>query len=81
MGSMAAGTHQRGRSRPPAVTRPQEAELREALRAVIDPELGDNVVDLGMVPSISISADGKKMTEVFDNKQTGRISTYIDEKQ
>jgi ATP-binding protein involved in chromosome partitioning len=61
---MAAGTHQRGRSRPPAVTRPQEAELREALRAVIDPELGDNVVDLGMVPSISISADGAVVAEV-----------------
>jgi ATP-binding protein involved in chromosome partitioning len=61
---MAAGTHQRGRSRPPGVARPQEAELREALRAVIDPELGDNVVDLGMVPSISISADGAVVAEV-----------------
>jgi len=61
---MAAGTHQRGRSRPPGVARPQEAELREALRAVIDPELGDNVVDLGMVPSISISPDGAVVAEV-----------------
>jgi hypothetical protein len=32
------------------------------------------------VSKISVSADGK-MTEVVDNKQTGRISTYIDEKQ
>jgi hypothetical protein len=32
------------------------------------------------VTKISVSADGK-MTEVVDNKQTGRISTYIDEKQ
>src|ERR1022692_3031872 len=56
---MAAGTHQRGRS-----GRPGEAELREALRAVIDPELGDNVVDLGMVPSITISASGAVVAEV-----------------
>ena len=33
------------------------------------------------VSKISVSADGKKMTEVVDNKQTGRVSTYIDEKQ
>jgi hypothetical protein len=33
------------------------------------------------VSKISVSADVKKMTEVVDNKWTGRISTYIDEKQ
>lgn len=33
------------------------------------------------VDKITVSSDGKKMTEVVDNKQTGRISTYIDEKQ
>ena len=33
------------------------------------------------VSKISLSADGSKMTEVVDNKQTGRVSTYIDEKQ
>jgi hypothetical protein len=36
---------------------------------------------LYFVSKITISADGKKMTEVLDNKWTGRISTYIDEKQ
>jgi ATP-binding protein involved in chromosome partitioning len=56
---MAAGTHQRGQS-----GRPTEDELREALRAVIDPELGDNVVDLGMVPRVTISADGAVVAEV-----------------
>jgi len=56
---MAAGTHRRDR-----MGRPSEPELREALRAVIDPELGDNVVDLGMVPSITISPDGAVVAEV-----------------
>jgi ATP-binding protein involved in chromosome partitioning len=56
---MAAGPDQRGRSGPLT-----EQTLREALRDVIDPELGDNVVDLGMVPSISISSDGRVVADV-----------------
>ena len=39
---------------PPA---PTEEEVRNLLRAVIDPELGDNIVDLGMAGDISM-ADG-----------------------
>jgi ATP-binding protein involved in chromosome partitioning len=59
MRRMAAGPDQRGRSGPPT-----EQTLREALRDVIDPELGDNVVDLGMVPSIAISSDGRVVADV-----------------
>ena len=33
------------------------------------------------VNKVTVSPDGKKMTTVSDNKWTGRISTYIDEKQ
>lgn len=36
---------------------PSEQEVRNLLRAVIDPELGDNIVDLGMAGDIRI-ADG-----------------------
>jgi hypothetical protein len=51
--------------------------------------LGDRAIEVTMkrdgklnsVSKISVSSDGKKMTEVVDNKWTGRISTYIDEKQ
>ena len=39
---------------PPA---PTEEEVRNLLRAVIDPELGDNIVDLGMAGGITM-ADG-----------------------
>src|ERR1700691_3317578 len=30
---------------------------------------------------VTISADGMKMTEMYDNKMTGRMTTYVDEKQ
>ena len=41
---------------PPA---PSEAAVRGALFGVIDPELGDNVVDLGMVRGVTIEDDGQ----------------------
>jgi hypothetical protein len=52
-------------------------------------KLGDRAIEvtskrdgkLYSVSKISVSADGKKMTEVVNNKWTGRTSTYIDEKQ
>jgi len=34
-----------------------------------------------VVNKVTVSADGKKITEVSDNKWTGRVSTYVDEKQ
>ena len=33
------------------------------------------------IEKVTVSPDGKKMTTVVDNKQTGRVSTFIDEKQ
>jgi ATP-binding protein involved in chromosome partitioning len=39
-------------------TPPTPDTVREHLRAVIDPELGDNIVDLGMVRSVVVEPDG-----------------------
>ena len=46
-------------SRPQTSGPPPSLEhVTTLLRAVMDPELGDNIVDLGMVSVESISADG-----------------------
>jgi ATP-binding protein involved in chromosome partitioning len=37
---------------------PTEDDIRTALLGVIDPELGDNIVDLGMVRAIAVGPDG-----------------------
>jgi ATP-binding protein involved in chromosome partitioning len=37
---------------------PAPDEVTELLRGVVDPELGGNIVDLGMVPSIRVDDDG-----------------------
>jgi len=37
---------------------PTVDDLRSALLGVIDPELGDNVVDLGMVRDLAVNPDG-----------------------
>ena len=48
----------------PKDSAPSAEDVREALRAVIDPELGDNIVDLGMVTGVTVSGAGAVEVEV-----------------
>ncbi|HVC70311.1 MAG TPA: Mrp/NBP35 family ATP-binding protein [Acidimicrobiales bacterium] len=43
---------------------PAEASVRAALLGVIDPELGDNIVDLGMLRGVTVHPDGRVEVEV-----------------
>ena len=43
---------------------PPEDAVRAALEGVIDPELGDNIVDLGMVRAARVEPDGRVEVEV-----------------
>ncbi|HLG68100.1 MAG TPA: P-loop NTPase [Acidimicrobiales bacterium] len=62
---MASGSAPRPGGRTAAVAAPPDAAaVREALRAVMDPELGDNVVDLGMVGDVEVGPDGSVRIDV-----------------
>jgi metal-sulfur cluster biosynthetic enzyme/nitrite reductase/ring-hydroxylating ferredoxin subunit len=67
--SHAAGTAGACETAPPAAATPQgisEDSVREALKAVIDPELFVNIVDLGLVYNVAIDdqEDGKKRVAI-----------------
>ncbi|MCA1691538.1 MAG: Mrp/NBP35 family ATP-binding protein, partial [Actinobacteria bacterium] len=47
---------------PPNV--PSEADVLATLRGVVDPELGSDIVDLGMVKSVDVGADGLVLVTV-----------------
>jgi ATP-binding protein involved in chromosome partitioning len=47
-----------------SVAPPSIDEVTGLLRGVIDPELGGNIVDLGMVPSVAVGDDGVVTLEV-----------------
>lgn len=47
------------RAAPPTVE-----EVTEVLSTVIDPELGSDVVSLGMIPRTEVSAEGQVVVEV-----------------
>ena len=46
------------------MTQPTQDAVRGALLGVIDPELGDNIVDLGMLRSVDVLPDGQVDVEV-----------------
>lgn len=54
---------------------PSVADIEEALRDVIDPELGINVVDLGLLYGIHLEADG---TAVLDMTLTSAACPLTD---
>lgn len=59
---MAASTPSSGPT--PTVPPPTADEVRDVLGSVIDPELGADIVSLGMVPSIDVADDGLVTVEV-----------------
>lgn len=70
-----AAQHAPSQTLPP----PDVAAIEEALRDVIDPELGINVVDLGLLYGISIEADGTVVLDMTLTTAACPLTDVIEE--
>jgi len=74
-----------------SATEPSIDDLTEAMRDVVDPELGINVVDLGLLYGITVD-DGKvatidmtltsaacPLTDVIEDQTKAALGTFVDE--
>jgi len=74
-----------------SVTEPSIDDLTEAMRDVVDPELGINVVDLGLLYGITVD-DGKvatidmtltsaacPLTDVIEDQTHAALGAFVDE--
>ena len=53
-------------------------DLEEAMRDVVDPELGVNVVDLGLVYGLDVAAEGESQVAVIDMTLTSAACPLTD---
>ena len=56
-----------------------EADIRAALRLVIDPELGHNIIDLGMVYDVDVGVDGVVAITMTTTARFCPASAYLKE--
>lgn len=56
-----------------------ETTIMEALRPVVDPEIGMSVVDLGMIREVSIGAEGKVEVKMVLTTPFCPLATFLTE--
>lgn len=54
-------------------------DIREALRLVIDPELGENVVDLGLIYEVTVDEGGAAHVEMTTTTRGCPATAYLKE--
>lgn len=64
---------------PEATAMPVEASLREALRAVRDPEIGESIVDLGLIERIELAPQRVALTLVPTSATCPMADVLIDD--
>lgn len=52
--------------------------IREALRAVIDPELGENVVDLGLIYDVAVAEGGVALVQMTTTTRGCPAAGYLE---
>ncbi|MEE8391545.1 MAG: serine O-acetyltransferase [Anaerolineae bacterium] len=57
----------------------REDDIRQALREVIDPEVGTNVVDLGLIREITLNGRGVKVRMVLTRRECPQAGHLVEE--
>lgn len=63
----------------PATITPNVADIEEAMRDVVDPELGINVVDLGLVYGITIDGEANAVIDMTLTSAACPLTEMIEE--
>lgn len=60
-------------------TKPLADEIRRSLRLVIDPELGENVVDLGLIYNVAVAAGGVALIQMTTTTRGCPAAGYLED--
>jgi metal-sulfur cluster biosynthetic enzyme len=63
----------------PASAGPETEDVLEALRDVVDPELGINVVDLGLVYGVTVGEDRLAITDVIEDQARAALDGLVND--
>ena len=64
---------------PTSTSKPTEAEITEAMYDVVDPELGINVVDLGLVYGVTVADDNVAVIDMTLTSAACPLTDVIEE--
>ena len=62
-----------------ALSPAQESDIREALREVIEPEVGINIVDLGLIQEITLNGRGVEVHMVLTHPQCSLAGYLVEQ--
>ena len=64
---------------PPEIAEPTDPAIRAALRTIDDPEVGLNIVDLGLIEAIRLPGDGRVEVDLIVTSPGCPMKAFLEE--